>query len=739
MLTPATVLDAASTVAEALERLQTHLPHAHVVLRRQIELELFFYIFSAGALRERLQHTLESSGGQDTRSPEELDLRSALDLHEHEGDPTVPAHQAALAGSWEREGDGGDAYSPRGSPRVVLDGPTVLGIQVRNHLPPAPPSEPARPSYHSLKRPPLPARPARRTRSWRPQGGESAPAPVGSAPPLESAPRTRSSSTPRSPSSSLGSPAPTRRFQAHPLLELERDIVPPGEAFELTVGLSQEAVPGVSGTTVTVELPPEARELSLDVQLVADGFQAPAGWRFRLEVPVADPGAHRLRIPLIAPETLETRLSILEVHFSWEGRPCGVAFRSIAVQPPENALDTPASYGLTTGTPWLGGEPTGGVLVDPSDPAPDLWITISKPDGDPSTGRFLWSFTSPHSVHLPDAPIPMDLGRDAHTFATRLIAFVREREGQPLLRNALAAVGRQIRDKAPEELERILRDVEAAARSRGDRAPTILLHSAETYIPWELALLEDSPDHEGPAFLGARFAVGRWILGARGVPTPPPLDRQVRRMAVVAGDYRSSMHLRPLPQAEAEGRELEARYGAIRLAASVADLQGLLEGRMGTPPAGAESIHFACHGEVDPKDPAASAIYLDNDQRLDPLEFLAAPIGRASEPFLFLNACQVGHAGEFLGDVSGFAGNCLRNGFRGFLAPLWNVDDRIAHEIALHFYEAAFGDAEHPPLPVSEIIRGIRGRYQAQGPDPAISTYLAYVFYGHPSFRLERV
>jgi hypothetical protein len=514
--------------------------------------------------------------------------------------------------------------------------------------------------------------------------------------------------------------------------------VQPGEAFDLTVGLSRERVPGVSGTTVTVDLPSEAQELGLDIQLVADDFQAPAGWRFRLEVPVANPDARRLRIPLIAPQTRDTRLSILEVHFSWEGRPCGVAFRSIAVQPAENALDTPASYGLTTGTPWIRREPTAGILVDPSDPAPDLWITISKPDGDPSTGRFLWSFTSPHSIPLPDAPIPMDLGRDAHTFAARLITFVREREGQPLLRNALAAVGRQIRDKAPEELERILRDVEVASQSRQSGAPTILLHSAETYIPWELTLLEDSPDHGDPAFLGARFAVGRWILGARGVPTPPPLGQQVRRMAVVAGDYRSSMHLRPLPQAEAEGKELEARYGAIRLAASVTDLQGLLEGRLGSPPAGAESIHFACHGEVDPKDPAASAIYLDDDQRLDPLEFLAAPVGRKSEPFLFLNACQVGHTGELLGDVSGFAGNCLRNGFRGFLAPLWNVDDGVAHEIALHFYEAAFGDGEQPPVPVSEIVRGIRGRYRVQGPDPAISTYLAYVFYGHPSFRLER-
>ncbi|TVR52749.1 MAG: hypothetical protein EA421_12905 [Gemmatimonadales bacterium] len=94
-----------------------------------------------------------------------------------------------MAGSWDREGDGGDAYPPGGSPRVVLDGPTVLGIQVRNPHPPAPPSEPAHPPDHSPEPPCPPARPALRAPGLAGEGALFFPTP-GSAPVRAAAPAT---------------------------------------------------------------------------------------------------------------------------------------------------------------------------------------------------------------------------------------------------------------------------------------------------------------------------------------------------------------------------------------------------------------------------------------------------------------------------------------------------------------------------------------------------------------------
>jgi hypothetical protein len=544
------------------------------------------------------------------------------------------------------------------------------------------------------------------------------------------------SATGAPPAEPLAAPPPLH-FEAYPRLELEREVVEPGARFELLVGLAREAVAQVSGSAVTAELPGGTTEFDLDVQIVADGFEAPAGWYFRLRVPVATPESAELRVPLIAPRDQVTRLSILEVHFCQRGRPCGVAFRRIAVQPPADARPEVVARPATHAHPWVGTGTAGGMVLDPDDPPPDLWITISKPDGNQASGRYYWSFKSPHPIALPTESIPVDLGDDARTFAGRMIQLVTRAEGTPLIDQALNALGRQVHDRAPAVLDEVLHAVWGSVPRAAGRVPTILLHSAEPHVPWELARLAEPPDPALPPFLGTQFAVGRWILGARGLRVPPAREVPVRAMAVVAGDYRSSFNLRPLLKAEAEGDELARRWGAIRLKATVDEMNALLEAGLeqdGVLLGGAEAIHFACHGEVDPRQPQEATIFLDNDWPLDASLFLEAPVGRTHQPFLFLNACQVGQAGESLGDYAGFAGCCLRNGFRGFVAPLWSVSDDIAHEVALQFYDAAFAA---PPTPVAEILRRIRCRYPANDRIPA-STWLAYVFYGNPACMLRR-
>ncbi|HSJ25897.1 MAG TPA: CHAT domain-containing protein, partial [Longimicrobiales bacterium] len=314
-------------------------------------------------------------------------------------------------------------------------------------------------------------------------------------------------------------------------------------------------------------------------------------------------------------------------------------------------------------------------------------------------------------------------------------------EGTRLIDQALNAIGSMVRDKTPDQLEPILSELWKLVHAATGRPPTVLLHSAEPHVPWELASLENPPDPDAPPFLGAQFAVGRWILGPRGVSVPPAHEVVVQTMAVVAGDYRSSLNLRPLPHAEAEGRALEQRWGAVRLAASVDALDRLLEATLETNGAGgsgggAEAIHFACHGEVDPARPADAMIYLDNDWPLDPSLFLDAPVGRSHGPFLFLNACQVGQTGELLGEYAGFAGSSLRAGFRGVVAPLWSVSDEIAEQIALEFYERAWASGTAGE-PVSMILRDMRRRYPAHEAVPP-STWLAYVFYGNPALVLRR-
>jgi CHAT domain-containing protein len=109
----------------------------------------------------------------------------------------------------------------------------------------------------------------------------------------------------------------------------------------------------------------------------------------------------------------------------------------------------------------------------------------------------------------------------------------------------------------------------------------------------------------------------------------------------------------------------------------------------------------------------------------------AAEIAKARNAFLFVNACQVGTAADMLGEYSGLAGMAVEAGFRGFVAPLWSVSDDVAQEISLGLYEAS-ADGKT----ISSYLREVRGNFRQTEDVPAHTTYLAYVFVGHPALRL---
>lgn len=732
------VLDAALDAAEALRRLREVPPGTAVVVRHRDGRGFRLYTFGAGELIRGLGARGRDGGGEP--------LGDALSLG-----PRVPAATRDVAERRPLEDFAG----------VLLDGVVIVGVVERPvRLEEEAPASAGPGSVlnrllgggGAQGRGPTRGRGARRglPRTAAHPGdvsdGGPDPEPAGSGGPVprpsfdiggpmppQADPGPVSAAAP--PSAPDG--PPPREMQAHPLLRPERDVVAPGARFEVAVGLASAAVEGVRGTRVALSVPAGADHVDVEVQLVADGFEAPAGWWFRLRVPVANPDAARISVPLVAADDPTPRQCLIEAHFTHEGAPAGVAFCRIAVEPDARGVDEaaggaepPVAPGGEDGTvAWIGADASAELMIDPSEEPPDLWITISRPGGGEGGGRFVWSFHSPHGIDLPRRPLPVELGEDARSFAGRVVRLVAENEGTPLIDEALAGLGRLIRDRAPAELAEVISRVAAAVGG----PPAVLLQSAEALVPWELALLEEPPDPGAPAFLGAQADLGRWLLGPRSVRVPPARDVEVRTMAVVVGDYHSSRRLRLLPEAEAEGAALAERYAARRLSATAAELNELLGGG----PDSAELLHFACHGEIDPRDPAAGRIFLNDDQPLDPIHFLQAPIGPQRAPFLFLNACQVGQAGELLGDYAGFAGSCLRNGFRGFVAPFWSVDDTVAREIALSFYAAAFGGGDGEPQGVGAILRGLRARFPRDAAVPP-STWLAYTFYGNPRLTLRR-
>ena len=774
MFYPFVVLDAGMGVGAARRRLARFRPPTRVVVRRCHWITVVWYVRPLAEIAERLRDQpvemnlgsalaldqMPPAGALDIENPPPRDFAGVL----LRGDEVVGvAYPDWHLSGWDAgglEGPYGNGGGRSGGPLPVGDPPTGGGA---GHIDP-PPDFPATLSEEGG--PSLPPK-ARRTTvgervravgrrlrfgshrsalpapspggstassgdDWSegPPGGGTIPATLSQEGGPEIGPRT-STARREAPLPSLPPPAAPpveSSFSAYPRLEAPRAVAV-GERFTLEIGLSPAAQREVYGGPFDVPIEEDNTTFALEVAVVAEGFEAPEGWRRPLTGQVARFAEAVARIALIAQpgqgEVVEPRS--LVVSYSHRGTVVGTAWRNLVVRP-NAAAPAPGTAYLATLAGEEGTQPLG-----QSRPGftPDLTVRIDKPDRNAGSGRFVWSFESPHGLELPAEPLPIDLGEDARTFAKTLIEQVEQNRGQPFLNNVFEELGRLIANQIPELFWDLLRQVHAIARGEG-RDATILLLSAESYVPWELALVEPPLDPARPPLLGAQAVVGRWILGRRGPVLPPPDSLKVHRMAVVVGDYGHTARWRPLPFALEEGEELVSSYSAVRLKAQADELDALFEARLPGASPGAEAVHFACHGTGDPARLQA-AIILEPDGR--PLNYLAIGarrLGSAHRPFVFLNACQVGSAADMLGQYSGFSGVFLNAGASGFVAPLWSVDDQVAKQVATDFYRRAFGGE-----PVGSILRDLRSQTSLAAGAVPEATYLAYVFYGHPQLMLD--
>ncbi|GAB4272401.1 MAG: hypothetical protein Kow0092_27480 [Deferrisomatales bacterium] len=677
---------------DVLDALEGYPGRTDLVVRRREGTTRYWYTFFLEDLRDAAR-----------RSPERLE-RPLRELPLHEGMAARAYQVDESAPSALEEASG-----------VLLDGDQVLGV-----LEP----EPQRAARGGV--PPVP-------RGEAPSGGPFpfGPIPAASPPPGPAAPAPHPSRTAPAPAPAPGPSA--RPFSAYPRLEAPEDVGP-GQAFDLVVGLALDQQPGVAGGRFTLVTEEEAFDLV--VQVLAPGFEAPQGIRRFLHVRRSHPGAAEVRVRLVAPTPEEALwVSHLEVEFTYEGHLLARAWREIRV--------------VAAGTTAPGGPvetAATGFATRPDVAAPDLQVTINE---SPDETALEWLFTSPLPVDLPAGKVVTTLkGKNAQSFALGEIKTVAEKDGTRFIDEQILGIARHVSDAMPLEFWTVLGRVWETARARDPDTPaSVLLVSSEPYIPWELASTEEDwvdpalLDPDRPPLLGAQLRVGRWIPPGpkrpRGVQRPslPPAHRiEVDRIALVVGDYLAEQGQRPLPLAKEEGKKLSLRYDTVPLSATEDDLDRLLRDaleRDGTP-VSVSAVHFACHGEVDPANPRYNGIVLsDRSVRLSPNIVSGSRICRQREPFVFLNACQLGFSSELLADYGGMAGEFLRAGSRGFVAPLWSVDDRIARDVAVGFYERAL-DGE---VPVGEVLREIRSRFDLAQDSPP-STYLAYVFYGHPNLIL---
>ncbi|WP_347978038.1 CHAT domain-containing protein [Microbacterium sp. ProA8] len=225
----------------------------------------------------------------------------------------------------------------------------------------------------------------------------------------------------------------------------------------------------------------------------------------------------------------------------------------------------------------------------------------------------------------------------------------------------------------------------------------VLQTSGELDIPWEMVHLvpvgTQRPDKER-FFLGD-LGLTRWMYGTVR-PTVIPIDAS--RVIAIAPDYVNPKY--ELPRAREEVTTLgQLLARSPRSAADPVELRHAIAD-------GFDLLHFAGHGRWRDADPLGQEIafatfsedhddgsgsYTDSDARRD-LPELEGPPARASAPFVFLSACDVGRLRSGATGLGGFAEVFLRGGVGVFIGCSWAVRDDVTSAFVRTFYEKLLGD-----------------------------------------------
>lgn len=347
----------------------------------------------------------------------------------------------------------------------------------------------------------------------------------------------------------------------------------------------------------------------------------------------------------------------------------------------------------------------------------DITVTIKK---DEANKLLHWHIVAPKPQMDESEKVSFD---NARSFAKVIGGELKKEDYKSrIARNALITLGQSIADLIPTGFFKVYQKVSETLA----RPPRILIWTDEPYIPWELAYSNKfSIDDDAPDYLGTQAVVGRWWLHQR-VVTPPPTGIKVGQLTAIAADYPFTSKVKPLEEAIKEKEYLRDNFDATVVEATKDAILDLTET---TPPINGHVLHMALHGYSDPTHNEQKLIVEDGD--LSPNALIGVYNCGDVPPiaFMFLNACQVGTAGESLGQASGFPGILLKKGMMGFVAPLWEVHDTHARDFAEKFYKEVLNQKR----PVAEVLLELRKKYNYK----ESLTPLAYLFYGNPGLTLD--
>jgi hypothetical protein len=351
------------------------------------------------------------------------------------------------------------------------------------------------------------------------------------------------------------------------------------------------------------------------------------------------------------------------------------------------------------------------VRVDTEASEPDLVVeVVADPDGDER--HFVMTITArPLSDFRDGVLVPWRLPSVTKEIVSN--SFEAFMTPDPTARvAALRGAGMDLFDRTPDEFQTAVRQLAAL---EAPNVKSIFVVSAEPYIPWELMVRSESGEPQ-PA-LGVEFAVGRWVNSNHWAPTQamPIVDSYV-----IAPTYRGS---KKLGFSADEAEYVMSAFQGMRIhPATVSTIDGALGER------GVTLLHLICHGH---NAPGGQILDLDPDDQLKEVMLRGLPgVSRGiaqAEPFVFLNACEVGQTTPALVGTGGFASRFIALGARCVIAPIWSVDDAVASKVSRLFYDAV---RANPSMAFARVMRDIR-RLAYEGENPEDS-YAAYCFFGDP-------
>lgn len=411
--------------------------------------------------------------------------------------------------------------------------------------------------------------------------------------------------------------------------------------------------------------------------------------------------------------------------FYIDSRPCGRVTRNVTIA---GVIATPQDVPAepTSADPWQALPATPAPVIEISQATaqtPDLVVTIVAADANDGRSYICTVQTSHLEEFRERQTCPWNLPSTARDL---IGGFMKKFANQPdsgALIAELKGAGNILFDASP----KLFQQAFWGLIDSGKTIKTIAVITAEPYVPWELMIptrwKSDTEYEERPA-LGVEFQLGRWT-DTRVIS--PSSKVKLRDCFIIAPDYAGNRKLR---FSKDEADMVLARYSGDKI--SPADFP-TIQSRLGTE--ARTLVHFICHGDDDGS--GIQTIALEGGRTLSSSALLGmtglAQLFRAKRPVVFLNACKIGQTVPSLVGLGGFVASFIKLGATAVIAPLWSVEDAVAHKVATSFYDAL---KSTPELPLAKVFSSIRAEAYKDG--SGRDTYAAYCFYGDPFATLTR-